>query len=76
MPTQPPAATGAPQQLSPEVESAVNELTSISGQSRENCIRALAMAQNQPDLAFDILLQGVPSEEELQAMQQEADAQQ
>ncbi len=27
------------------------------------------MAQNQPDLAFEILLQGLPSEEEMQAMQ-------
>lgn len=31
---------------------------SISGQSRENCIRALAAAQNQPDLAFEILMSG------------------
>ena len=31
---------------------------SISGQIRENCIRALAAAQNQPDLAFEILMSG------------------
>ena len=55
--------------LPPQVEAAVSELMSISGKPREDCIRALAMAQNQPDLAFEILLQGLPSEAEMAAMQ-------
>ena len=44
--------------LPPAVESAVTELMSISGKSRELCIQALAMAQNVPDLAFELLMSG------------------
>jgi hypothetical protein len=31
---------------------------SISGFPRERCIQALAMAQNVPDLAYELLLSG------------------
>jgi hypothetical protein len=44
--------------LPPEVESAVTELMSISGSSREMCIKALAAANNMPDLAFEFLMSG------------------
>lgn len=53
-----PTAAAASQQLPPQVEQAITELISISGQSRENCVRALAAAHNQPDLAFEILMSG------------------
>jgi len=44
--------------LPPEVESAVNELMAISGSSREMCIKALAAANNIPDVAFEFLMSG------------------
>ena len=44
--------------MPPEVESAVTELISISGKSRDECIRALAAAQNVPDIAFEFLISG------------------
>jgi hypothetical protein len=40
------------------VEAAVNELMAISGSPRDLCIRALAAAQNIPDLAFEFLMSG------------------
>ena len=44
--------------MPPEVESAVTELQSISGKPREECIRALAAANNIPDIAFEFLMSG------------------
>ena len=55
--TQPTAAV-ADQQLPPEVEAAVNELMAISAKPRDLCIRALAAAQNIPDVAFEFLMSG------------------
>ena len=46
------------QELSPEVEAAVNELMAISGKDKELCVRALAAAQGVPDIAFEFLLSG------------------
>ena len=33
---------------------------SISGKSRDQCIRALTAAQNIPDVAFELLMSNVP----------------
>ena len=44
--------------MPPEVESALTELMSISGKPREECIRALAAANNIPDVAFEFLMSG------------------
>jgi len=41
------------------MEAAVNELVMISGKSKEMCGAALRAAQGNPDVAFEILMQGI-----------------
>lgn len=57
---QPAASTmpAASQELPAEVEAAVTELMAISAKPRDLCIRALAAAQNIPDVAFEFLMSG------------------
>lgn len=44
--------------MSPEVESAVNELMAISGKPKELCTQALQAANGIPDIAFEFLISG------------------
>lgn len=46
--------------MPPEVEAAINELISITGRSKEDCVKALKAAQNIPDIACELLLSGQP----------------
>lgn len=54
----------------------MTELMSISGKPRDLCIRALAAAQNIPDVAFEFLMSGyIPEVGEGGGYDDEADAQ-
>ena len=56
-PVQPTASTALPEGVT---EDAVGMLVAASGKPREMVIQALAMAQGNGDLAFTILLEGIP----------------
>ncbi len=45
------------------MEASVNELVMISGKTREQCLLALRAAQGSPDVAFEILMSGIPLNE-------------
>ena len=44
--------------MTAEQEASVNELMAISGQPRDLCIKALNVAHNIPDVAFELLMSG------------------
>jgi UV excision repair protein RAD23 len=46
--------------LPPQAEEAINELVSISGRSRDDCIQALRLAYGDPNRAFEYLMSGAP----------------
>lgn len=55
-----------PKQPPAQDQMVVNSLMTISGKSRESCISALEAAQNQPNLAIQILLTGgIPKKDEV-----------
>lgn len=46
--------------MTPEVQDAVNNLVAMTGRGPEECVQALTIARGSPDVAYDILISGVP----------------
>jgi hypothetical protein len=57
---QPQPSVAASNTVPPELEASVNELVMISGKTRDQCVLALRAAQGSPDVAFEILMSGMP----------------
>ena len=55
-------------------ESQLQDLEAISGQSREDCIRALRAARGDPNLAFEVLQNGLPEPDEASVNSDEPEA--
>jgi hypothetical protein len=63
-PVQPVAqSTGAPVN-----EETLQTLIAISGKPRDLCVRALQATQGNPDVAFELLMSGLPPGQEAAAM--------